>query len=156
MEPNIGIAKEHRAAAAALLCKILANEVVLTIKTRKAHWNIEGPDFFSKHKFFEEQYHQLDEIVDEVAERVRSLGHYAPGSLKEFLELTELTERSTAKNTGAGYAKELLDDHEAVIINLRKAVESDTKAHDLGGSDFITGLIETHEKIAWMLRSHLA
>ena len=156
MKPNIGITNENLSEVAHTLSTILADEFVLYTKTRNAHWNVEGPDFHSKHLFFEGQYQQLDDIVDDVAERIRSLGHYAPGSLKSFLDITHLSEVLHDANTGPGFIAELLNDHESIIINLREKINvfaNDLK--DLGTSDFITGLLETHEKMAWMLRSHL-
>ncbi|MFC0514799.1 Dps family protein [Mucilaginibacter angelicae] len=156
MEPKIGISKENLGGVAHALNKILADEYVLYTKTRNAHWNVEGPDFHSKHLFFESQYEQLDEIIDSVAERIRSLGHYAPATLKSFLELTHLSEVLHNKNDGTGFIAELLNDHESLIIHLRENINifaNDLK--DLGTSDYVTGLMETHEKMAWMLRSHL-
>jgi starvation-inducible DNA-binding protein len=157
MNTNIGIADKNRKAVAGELAKLLADEFLLYTKTRNAHWNVEGDDFHSMHVFFESQYDQLAETVDSVAERIRQLGHYAPATLKEFLELTHLSEESRAKNDSQGFIKELLADHESIIIFLRENVNrfaDDFK--DAGTSDFITGLMEEHEKMAWMLRSHLA
>ncbi|MDB5273850.1 MAG: Dps family ferritin [Chitinophagaceae bacterium] len=157
METKIGIKKDNLAAVALSLSKVLADEFVLYTKTRKAHWNIEGPDFYNKHKFFEDQYGQLEQIVDDVAERIRTLGHYAPGTLKEFLQLTHLSEESRGKNDSSGFIKELLADHESVLTNLRENIKNFGEAHqDAGTSDYITGLMETHEKMAWMLRAHLS
>ena len=156
MEPKIGISKENLSQVAHALNKILADEYVLYTKTRNAHWNVEGADFHSKHLFFESQYGQLDEIMDSVAERIRSLGHYAPATLKSFLELTHFSEVLHHKNDSAGFIAELLNDHESLIIHLRENINifaNDLK--DLGTSDYVTGLMETHEKMAWMLRSHL-
>lgn len=156
MEPNIGISKENLSAVAHALNKILADEYVLYTKTRNAHWNVEGPDFHSKHLFFEAQYQELDEIMDSVAERIRSLGHYSPATLKSFLSLTHLSEVLHNKNDSTGFITELLSDHESLIIHLRENINifaNDYK--DLGTSDYVTGLMETHEKMAWMLRSHL-
>jgi starvation-inducible DNA-binding protein len=157
MNTNIGIADKNRKAVAIELSKLLADEFLLYTKTRNAHWNVEGRDFHSVHVFFESQYEQLDEIMDNVAERIRQLGHYAPATLKEFLELTHLTEKSGEKNNSQGFIKELLADHESIIVFLRENVNrfaDDFK--DAGTSDFITGLMEDHEKMAWMLRAHLA
>jgi starvation-inducible DNA-binding protein len=157
MEVRIGIKKEHLAPVAESLSKILADEFVLNTKTRKAHWNVEGPDFYSKHKLFESQYEALDEIIDDLAERIRALGHYAPGTLKEFLQLTHLTEQTREKNTSEGYIKDLLLDHESILIHLRENIDNYVTAfHDAGSSDYITGLMEKHEKFAWMLRAHLS
>jgi starvation-inducible DNA-binding protein len=156
MKTNIGIAEKNRQAVAAELSKILADEYVLYTKTRNAHWNVEGPDFHTKHLFFESQYGQLEEIIDNVAERIRAIGHYAPATLKIMLELTHLTEEARAKNDSAGFITELLADHESIIIHLRENINRfANEFSDLGTSDFITGLMEDHEKMAWFLRSHL-
>ena len=156
MQPNIGIKPDNLSAVARILTIFLADEFVLYTKTRNAHWNVEGPDFHDKHKFFESQYEQLDEIMDEVAERIRVLGHYAPGTLKDFLQLTQLTEQSRSKNDSQGFIKELLSDHENIIIFLRENIDKIANEHkDVGTSDFLTGLMEIHEKMAWMLRAHL-
>ena len=157
MEAKIGISPANLAELAHSLSKILADEYVLYTKTRKAHWNIEGADFYNKHKFFEEQYNQLDEIIDDVAERIRKLGHYAPASLKQFLELTHLSEDDRGKNDSQGYIKILLADHESILIHIRENIDNYAEPlKDLGTSDFITGLMETHETMAWMLRAHLS
>jgi starvation-inducible DNA-binding protein len=156
MNPDIGISDKNRKAVAAILNLLLADEYILYTKTRKAHWNIEGPDFHSVHLYFEKLYEELDEIVDSVAERIRKLGHYAPATLKEFLELTHLTEKSREKNDSQGFIKELLADHEAIIVFVRENLDAINDDHkDAGTADFLTGLIEDHEEIAWMLRSHL-
>jgi len=156
MKPNIGIKPEDLAEVAKCMSSLLADEFVLYTKTRNAHWNIEGPDFHTMHLFFESQYTDLAEIIDGVAERIRSLGHYAPATLGSFLELTHLTEKLSHSNTGSGFLAELLEDHESIIILLRGYITLfEQKFHDLGTSDYVTGLMETHEKLAWMLRAHL-
>jgi starvation-inducible DNA-binding protein len=156
MNANIGISDKNRKTVATQLMRLLADEFTLYTKTRNAHWNIEGKDFHAMHLFFESQYEQLDEVMDSVAERIRQLGHYAPGTLKEFLALTQLTEKSRAKNDSQGYIGELLADHESIIIFLRENINPfAAELKDAGTSDFITGLMEDHEKLAWMLRAHL-
>ncbi|NRS87807.1 starvation-inducible DNA-binding protein [Flavobacterium sp. 7E] len=156
MQPKIGIKEENLLSIAKVLSIILADEVVLYTKTKKAHWNIEGIDFYNKHLFFQQQYEQLDELVDSIAERIRMLGHYAPASLKEYLELTQLTEQSREKNDSTGFCNDLLQDHETIIIYLRENIDPiATHFKDVGTSDFATGLLEAHEKMAWMLRAHL-
>ncbi len=156
MTTNIGLPEADRLAVATQLAKLLADEYVLYTKTKNAHWNIEGIDFYDKHKFFEVQFAQLDAMIDNTAERIRTIGHYAGGSLKSFLELTHLTEQSRGKNDGEGYIKELLSDHESIIIFCRESIECFSKEYkDFGTIDFITGLMEEHEKMAWFLRSHL-
>jgi len=156
MKTNIGITEKNLQSVAGELSKILADEYVLYTKTRNAHWNVEGPDFHTKHVFFEGQYGQLDDIIDNVAERIRALGHYAPATLKLMLELTHLSEQTRSKNDAAGFITELLADHEAIIIHLRECINRfANELGDLGTSDFVTGLMETHEKMAWFLRAHL-
>jgi starvation-inducible DNA-binding protein len=156
MKVAIGITPEHRAEVANALNRLLADEHILYIQTRNAHWNVEGPDFLTKHRFFEEQYHQIETMIDDVAERIRTIGHYAEGTLSGFLKLTHLTEQTREKNDSAGFMKSLLEAHESIIIHLRENIERVASDwNDAGTSDFITGLMETHEKMAWMLRAHL-
>jgi starvation-inducible DNA-binding protein len=156
MKTVIGITDPNRQSVANELSKVLADETVLYIKTKNAHWNVEGVDFYDKHKFFETQFGQLDELIDRVAERIRSIGHYTPASLKSYLSLTHLTEQTREKNDSQGFIKELLEDHESIIIILREQIKQfSNDFHDLGSSDFITGIMEEHEKMAWFLRSHL-
>ena len=156
MNTNIGITPKNLQAVAAELSKLLADEFVLYTKTRNAHWNVTGPDFHSMHLFFESQYEQLDEVMDSVAERIRQLGHFAPATLQNFLSLTHLTEKLGEKNTSLGFIKELVMDHEAIIVFIRENINKFAGEYgDAGSSDFITGLIEEHEKMAWMLRAHL-
>jgi starvation-inducible DNA-binding protein len=155
MKTNIGIKEKDRQAVADQLAKLLADEFVLYTKTRNAHWNVEGPDFHAMHIFFESQYEQLDEVMDSVAERIRKIGHYAPGTLTQLLQLTHLTEKSDSKNDSMGFLKELLEDHESIIEFIRGNINPIAdKYNDAGTSDFITGLMETHEGMAWMIRSH--
>ena len=156
MKPSIGITQDHLLKVAQALNGILADEFLLYLKSRKAHWNVEGADFYNKHKFFEAQYEQLDEVMDDVAERIRTLGHYAPATLSDYLQLTHLSEQSRAANDGPGFIKELLGDHESIIIHLREnIIPIANEGKDVGTSDFLTSLLETHEKMAWMLRAHL-
>ncbi|TDQ77065.1 Dps family protein [Sphingobacterium yanglingense] len=155
MKANIGIKEKDTAAVAALLNKLLADENVLYIKVRNAHWNIEGADFHAQHVFLEGIYDELEELIDEVAERVRAIGHYAVGTMKQFLELTQLTEMKYGKNDSQGYIKELLGDFESLIITLREYIEIADKHGDAGTEDFLVDILAKHEKTAWMLRAHV-
>ena len=156
MNASIGIAPANLQAVAAEMSKLLADEFLLYTKTRNAHWNVEGVDFHSMHIFFEGQYEQLDDIMDSVAERIRQLGHYAPATLQGFLSLTHLTEKLGERNDSKGFIHELLTDHENIIIFLRENISKFVNDYgDAGTSDYITGLMETHEKMAWFLRAHL-
>ena len=94
MKTNIGITDKNSQLVVDQLSRILADEYILYTKTRNAHWNVEGVDFYEKHKFFEMQYMQLEEFIDKIAERIRTLGFYTPATLASFLNLTQLTEFS--------------------------------------------------------------
>lgn len=155
MKVNIGIKEKDTSAMAEVLNKLVADLNVLYIKIRNAHWNVEGPDFHAQHLFFEGLYGELAETIDEVAERVRAIGHYAIGSLKEFLDLTQLTEDKPSKNDSKGYIKLLLNDYESIIISLRESVDLAEKHGDDATEDFLIGIMGGFEKTAWMLRSHL-
>jgi starvation-inducible DNA-binding protein len=155
MKPDIGITEKNLQAVANELQKVLADEFVLYAKTRNYHWNIEGSNFMELHKFYESQYEQLDEIMDDTAERIRQLGHYTEAQLKDFIKLTRLGEDgyTTDQKKQLQY---LLDDHESLIRNLRKNINDFTdKYKDAGTADFVTGLMEQHEKMAWFIRSYL-
>lgn len=156
MKTNIGIKDTDTKVVAELLNKLLADENVLYTKIRNAHWNVEGPDFHAQHLFFEELYSELAELIDEIAERVRAIGHYALGSMKSFLSETRLTETTYNKNDSQGYIKEILADFESLIIHLRKDIKTADEHHDAGTEDFLVGILAKHEKTAWMLRAHVA
>ncbi|QNK77123.1 DNA starvation/stationary phase protection protein [Winogradskyella sp. PAMC22761] len=154
--PNIGIKDENRKAIANQLSKILADEFVLYSKTLNFHWNIEGPDFHSVHLYLETLYKEQQEIVDTVAEKIRMLGHYAPATLKDYLDLTHLTEETKGGNNSQSIFTELLEDHESTIVFLREEIQPvSDKWKAEGISDYITELMEQHQKTAWMLRAHL-
>lgn len=156
MKPKTSITDSNHLAVADELAKILADEYVLYTKTKNAHWNVEGADFFDKHTFFDSQAKQLNDIIDRVAERIRTLEHFVPGSLNAFLGLTHFTEAKQNGNDSATYLKELLADHESLIIHIKETIPSvSDRYHDAGSADFITGLLEEHEKMAWFIRSHL-
>jgi starvation-inducible DNA-binding protein len=157
MKPNIEITENHTKDVALLLNTLLADEYVLYTKTRNAHWNIQGQNFIELHKFFESQYNALDIIIDDVAERVRALGHFALGSLKDFIAVARLSEHNHNFTDHNHIIQTLLEDHEAVIRSLRREISVTGEEHgDLGTADFLTGLMEQHEKMSWMLRAHLS
>ncbi|MDP5231068.1 MAG: DNA starvation/stationary phase protection protein [Cellulophaga sp.] len=157
MKTNIGISEENRKKVTDILAKLLADEFVLYTKTLKAHWNLEGHDFHTKHVFFEEHYNAIKLFTDSVAERIRKLGHYAPGTLKDFLDLTHLTEKYDGDNTSHDYIKALLEDHDSIIQYIRENISKvDEDYKDAGSGDFLTGLMQEHEEMAWMLRATIA
>jgi len=151
---NTGISEENSRKVAEALNEVLADEFVLYTKTLNFHWNIEGRDFHALHLFLDEQYNQLQTIIDSVAERIRKVGHFATGSLKEFLANTSLKEHSGAASVSETMLAELVSDHDAIIRKTRKLIdEFEEKYDDAGSSDFITGIMKQHEKMAWMLRA---
>ncbi|MDF4222252.1 MULTISPECIES: DNA starvation/stationary phase protection protein [Maribacter] len=157
MKTNIGITEENRSKVAEHLSTILADEYVLYTKTLRAHWNLEGIDFHTKHVFFEEHYNAIKEYIDGVAERIRKIGHYAPGTLKQFLQLTHLSEEIKGDNSSSNYMKVLLADHDTIIVEMRKIIPTiEEDFGDVGTADFLTGLLQEHEEMAWMLRASLS
>ena len=156
MKPRIGIADDMRRGVVEILSTLLADEYVLYTKTRNYHWNVVGMQFNDLHKFFEAQYEALDEVIDEVAERARSLGGRALGTLAEFTERTRLKEEPKKAPEAKQMLANLLADHETLVRELRADLQTAMdKFGDAGTSDFLTGLMEKHEKMAWMLRSFL-
>ncbi|MBN1475200.1 DNA starvation/stationary phase protection protein [Candidatus Sumerlaeota bacterium] len=155
--PDIGLSPENRSAVVLILNGLLGDVSVLYVKTRSAHWNVRGLHFHHLHGLFEEQYGELARIGDEVAERVRILGGQPISTMTEFLEHTRLLELSPEfyPNTGA-ILEDLLQCHERVIHGIRAAADVCEKKHgDVGTTDLLTGVLEKHEKMAWVLRTSL-
>jgi starvation-inducible DNA-binding protein len=155
MKPNIGIAEAHAAEVCKLLNVLLADEILLYSRTRNSHWNVTGPAFSVLHKFFEQQYGQLAEMTDEVAERVRMLGGMAAGNLTTVVAASRLAEM---KEEGGAMKMvlALLNDHETIIRAVRENINEVNDTHkDAGTADFLTGIMAAHEKMAWMLRAHM-
>jgi starvation-inducible DNA-binding protein len=151
IQPNIGLDGDVRHSVVEILNKTLADEAVLTMKTRCAHWNVSGAGFFELHLLFDSQYEQLNDISDEIAERARMLGGMAIGSLHEIIHSTRLQEQP-------GITPEIMDllaDHEAFIRFLREdAKKCSEEYEDEGTFELLVGVMRLHEKMAWMLRSH--
>lgn len=155
MKARIGLTDKNSQAVSKVLNLLLADEHVLYTKTRNYHWNYEGDNFMEMHKFYESQYDQLAEMIDEIAERIRMLGHFPEGRLKDFLQLSRLPEQDYTTHQSE-QLKNLLADHETIIIEIRKAIPKvDDTYKDAGTTDFITGIMQAHEKMAWMIRSYL-
>lgn len=152
---NIGIADQNRQAVIGLLTKLLADEYVLYTKTRNYHWNVVGSHFNDYHKLFESQYDSIDEDIDEIAERIRSLGGKTPATLSEFVKNSGLKEHPGEFPSSDKMVSDLVADHERVIQTLREDITASENNNDAGTADFLTGLMESHEKTAWMLRSVL-
>jgi len=155
MNPNIDLSEEQRNSVVKILNALLSDEYVLYTKTRNYHWNVTGPQFNDLHKFFEEQYTELSHVVDDTAERARSLGGWALGTLKEFSQHARLKEHPDQYPNAREMIANLLADHEAIVRQLRTDLETAEKHHDMGTNDFLIGLMKQHEKMAWMLRAFL-
>ncbi len=157
IQPNIGLDKDVLKKANELLNPYLADLHVLYIKTRKYHWNVAGPSFKEYHEFFEEQYNQLEEMIDQVAERIRTLGGKPLSTMGDFIKETSLAEDHSGEVKTVDMFQRLLADHEQVTRELRDDVTTcDEELEDAGTADFLTGLMEAHEKMAWMLRKYLS
>ncbi|CAN5845996.1 Dps family protein [soil metagenome] len=155
MKPNIGITEKNLQGVTSILTNVLADAMMLYSKTRKFHWNVKGESFMELHKLFEGQYKQLEEAIDEIAERINKLGAPVAGTLKEYLDHTSLKETPGKNPDRTGMLKELLSDHETVIKALRKNIDDcEDKFKDKGTADFLTGLMQDHETIAWTLRRY--
>jgi starvation-inducible DNA-binding protein len=156
MEPKIDITQKNRQEISKILNGLLADEYVLSVKTKNYHWNLYGVHFRDLHLLFDEQYGLLTIIIDEVAERARSLGYRALGTLTEFLERTLLKEVPGSTPPASDMIRSLLEDHEIIIKSLRTAIPKSLDNYgDVGTNNFLTDILERHEKMAWMLRSFL-
>jgi starvation-inducible DNA-binding protein len=155
MKPNIGLPDKARNTVIKVLQPLLADEVALYIATRGAHWNVTGPNFHAMHKFFEAQYEALDETLDDVAERIRSLGGEPDSNVAAYAKAKRIKDNAGDAKSAKAMIESLLAAHEAIIQQLRKDEEITDDVGDEGTTDFLTGLMEEHEKMAWMLRAHL-
>ncbi len=155
MKLNIGLSDKTCEQVVEELNSILANEFALYTKSLNFHWNVKGPDFDALHAFFKRIYEQLFDVVDDVAERVRTMGGTTLGSLEQFKERATIKENAQeSKLDQMAMINQLLLDHELVIRQLREAIELiENKLHDKGTGNFLTDIMEKHEKTAWMLRS---
>ena len=156
MKPNIGISETNLKRSTHLLSAMLANEMILYVKTRKSHWSVSGESFMELHKLFESQYNQLELLIDEIAERIGKLGGKTIGTMNEFLKFSSIKEHPGKYLSSKDILNELLSDHEWIIIILRKDIqESSAKNKDAGTADFFTRLMEQHETTSWILRRYL-
>lgn len=151
---DIGIEKSQRTDIAKGLSMLLADEYTLYLKTHNYHWNVTGPLFNTLHKMFEEQYMELATAVDDIAERIRTLGEYAPGSYKAFAELSSIDEAS-GKEDAEDMIRQLVLAREAVVRTARNMLPVVNEADDEPTLDLLTQRMQVHEKTAWMLRSLL-
>lgn len=154
MSVNIGLSEANRKEVAEGLSKLLADSYTLYLKTHKFHWNVTGPMFQTLHLMFEDQYTELSQAVDMIAERIRALGFFAPGSYKEFLELSTIKD-SEEHPIAREMIESLVEGHESVARTCRELMQLAEQAQDQATEDLLTQRIQLHEKTAWMLRSLL-
>ncbi len=151
---NIGLSQDDRQIIATGLSRILANSYTLYLKTHNFHWNVTGPLFHSLHEMFEEQYTDLAEAVDELAERIRALGSPSPGTYKEFAQLSSVTEVEGVPDA-ADMIRYLTADNETISREARPILMRAEQVEDQPTVDLLTRRMQIHEKNAWMLRSML-
>lgn len=151
---DLGIDPTQRKAIAQGLAKVLADTYTLYLKTHNFHWNVTGPMFQTLHLMFEQQYNELALAVDLVAERIRALGHPAPGSYAQFSKLSSISE-ATAVPKAEDMIRQLVEGQEALVRTLRNVFATAEKASDQVTIDLLTQRMQVHEKTAWMLRSLL-
>lgn len=152
---NIGIGDKDRAAIAAGLSKLLADTYTLYLTTHNFHWNVTGPMFNTLHAMFMTQYTELWGAVDPIAERIRSLGHAAPGSYAQFGQLASVPDAPAKPPKALEMVRILVDGHEAVARTARGIFPLADKAGDEPTADLLTQRLTVHEQTAWMLRSLL-
>lgn len=154
MKINIGISEEDRESINKGLSKLLADTYMLYLKTHNYHWNVTGPHFNTLHTMFMTQYTELWNSIDLIAERIRSLGYFAPGTYKEYSKLTSISE-DDAVPKATDMITNLVQGNEAVIRTARSVFASAEKGNDEATLDLLTQRLDVHEKTAWMLRSLL-
>ena len=152
---HIGISDDDRGAIAAGLSKLLADTYTLYLTTHNFHWNVTGPMFNTLHAMFMQQYTELWNAVDPIAERIRALGHPAPGSYSQFGQLTSLKDVPVTPPKALEMVRILVDGHEAVARTARAIFPLVDKASDEPTADLLTQRLAVHEQAAWMLRSLL-
>jgi len=153
---NIGLTEDQRRGVINLLNSDLSDSYLLVIKTKKYHWDVVGPQFRTLHELWQEQYEAITENIDSFAERIRALGGYPLGTAQGFLNSASLSEHPGDLPNAEEMVMRLVDDHEQVIRNLRDHIDQCSEEfHDEGTADFLTGIMEEHEEMAWMLRSFL-
>lgn len=151
---NIGINDADRKTIVEGLSRLLADTYTLYLKTHNFHWNVTGPMFNTLHLMFEAQYTELALAVDVIAERIRALGHYAPGTYKDFAKLSSIAEADGVP-PATDMIRQLVDAQEAVIRTARSLFPAVDKANDEASADLLTQRMQLHEKTAWMLRAML-
>lgn len=156
IQVDIGLDQGANQGVADLFSQALADEFTFYTKLRKYHWNVTGPDFFSLHEAFEKQYKETEENIDEIAEYIRTYGVFSPGTLEEFKNMTTLEEAPGVVPSATEMVANVVNDHEAIIRNLREMVDkAQDEYNDAAAADIFTEYIEEHQKAAWMMRAFL-
>lgn len=155
MKIDTGISEQSREAIAEGLSRLLADSYTLYLKTHNYHWNVTGSMFSTLHNLFEEEYTELATAVDDIAERIRALGSAAPGSYKQFAELSSVEEETGKPPAAQEMIRRLVMSQEQVVKTAREVFPLAEEAHDEPTADLLTQRMQVHEKNAWMLRSML-
>ena len=155
MSLNTGLSDEDRKVVSEGLSRVLADTYTLYLKTQNFHWNVTGPHFGPLHTLFEEQYNELRLAADEIAERIRALGHFAPGSYAQFTELKSIAEAPTSPLNAEEMVKQLTGDNETLSRVARSVQTTAENAGDEVTIGMMVDRMAVHEKAAWMLRAHI-
>jgi starvation-inducible DNA-binding protein len=153
---NIGISDKNRAAISNGLSRVLADNYMLYLTTHNFHWNVTGPMFNTLHDMFMVQYTELWNAADLIAERIRALGHFAPGSYAQFAQLATVPDAPATPPKAMDMVRILVEGHETVARTAREVFPLAEDANDQPTADLLTQRLDVHEKTAWMLRSLLA
>lgn len=157
MNQPIAITNHDNEVVVTFLNLLLADEYVLFTKTRTAHWNVDGSNYFELHVFLENQYNELDSIIDEIAEQIRSLGHFALGSLKDFLSLAQICDDNQNFSKSKLIFETLKKDHESIVSIIQHEINPiSDHFNNRATADFLSGILEQHKKMGWMLRMFMS
>lgn len=150
-----GLSDEVRESVAELLGEVLGNTIILQVKTQVYHWNVVGPLFYPLHKLTEEHYNNLFAAADEIAERIRAIGHMAPLSIKALKDHADIQEETASRSAGE-MVSQLIEDHEKLIRTARDAAREAEEGGDFVTHDLLTERLAFHEQAVWMLRATMA
>lgn len=157
METGIKINNQNKEPAVAFLNLLLAEEYILYTKTRTAHWNVEGSNYFELHVFLENNYNKLDMMLDEIAEQIRWLGYFVPSSLKDFVSASQISDNINVFNNSGQIFESLINNHESIFHAIQQEIYPiSNKFKDIDLTDFLKRLMTQHENMARMLKSFLS
>jgi len=157
MNPTTKIQDQNNQVVVTFLNLLLADEYVLYTKTRTAHWNVDGTNYFETHVFLENQFNEIDFIIDDLAEQIRSHGHFALGSLKDFLSIAQMGEDNYDFANSGKIFETLLNDHETIIRTIQHEIFSiSVNLKDIETANFLAGIMEQHKEMAQMLLTFIS